>query len=180
MNDNHYSRKMIFGACKCCSLVVFVFVLLCLPSVLCTNVKGRATKYHQSQSNFKGARSSAATMDHNSMDRRRRKQDKKQDRSIVLARIAKRMKMLAELNNNTKLQLETNIHKYPSSVLKSVSSSLFFESFEGKMAIPMTGSEGNNSRRCTFLAAECEMEVIEHSLVNKFFQPDDRVLEVRL
>lgn len=133
------------------------------------------------QSRHRHLTASTANMRREDVDRWRKKKSNKKNRATSLARIAKRMKMLSELNENTKQKLESTPNAFPSSEVKVVSPVLFYENFEiNKQAIAMTDKEGNNTRRCSFLAAECEMEVIEHSLVNRFFAPEDQVLEVSL
>jgi hypothetical protein len=50
--------------------------------------------------------------------------------------------------------------------------------FPKQQAAPMAAGEGTGAAPCTFEAAECGVELVEHELVRKFIQPTDAVLEL--
>jgi hypothetical protein len=57
---------------------------------------------------------------------------------------------------------------------------LSFSNFVNESVIPLTDSEMAGRAKCSFAGASCGMERIEHSLVQRYINCHDSVLEVRL
>ena len=79
------------------------------------------------------------------------------------------------LNN----KLKSKVDYYANCSLQPPHEILSQPSFYHELSVPMTESERNGSLSCTFLAAHCPMERVEHNLVRKFIDADDTVLEVK-
>lgn len=97
-------------------------------------------------------------------------------RAENLKRSRRQQKRLMQLNKSLQ-------HHFPDS--NSSSGSEFdmnlipYRYPDKRSAIPMSVEEGVASVRCSFLAADCTVERIEHDLVRAYVRPNDSVLEVR-
>jgi hypothetical protein len=96
-----------------------------------------------------------------------------QRRQKNLRNKALRLKRLRQLNEECQGLISNQTSKY-------YSSHLFYHKFEDREAAGVTLREGIKEKRCTFLGADCSMEVQEQEAVAKYITDKDIVLEVCL
>lgn len=85
-----------------------------------------------------------------------------------------RLLKLRKLNEDLLSKIGSNISRSPHIP------ALLFGHFEDQVAIGVSPKEGTLEAKCSFIAADCSMEVQEQEAVSKLIKPSDSVLEVSL
>lgn len=101
----------------------------------------------------------------------RKSQKDKQLRGQRVKKISDSRKNLLELNDQI-----GNVMKNES-YFDSTNQILSFEN-SSRPAVPVSFKEKNRKEKCSFVGADCPMENIEHSLVDKYIRSNDVVLEL--
>lgn len=100
------------------------------------------------------------------------RQQQKANRHKNIAKTERFLLTILEYNNKAKLRNELE-----DVVNVSINAHIFYESFN-EFPIPMSSNEGKFHVPCSFAMADCQMEIIEHRLVDMFVKPTDGVVEV--
>jgi hypothetical protein len=141
-----------------------VFLLLLALTFLCCKLSGRKEEIFRKAVRGDSSRSVGTQW----REKQRQKRNKIKNKSKVL----QTTRSIMEYNRQCQLKIEkeSNVKNV------SINALLFFENFD-HLPYPMKPYEGLTSP-CSFSMADCQMEIIEHQLVETFIKPEDGVVEV--